>query len=56
MQYTLPLSLPSSDDPVEDYICDTGGFIGVDANRYCIHILKEMSFGLDAPPYDDIPF
>jgi hypothetical protein len=38
MQYTLPQSLPTPADPLTDYACDTGGFIAVDANPYCIRL------------------
>jgi|HubBroStandDraft_1064217.scaffolds.fasta_scaffold127061_2 hypothetical protein len=38
MQYSLPLSLPTPADPLTEYECDTGGFIAVDANPYCIRL------------------
>ena len=36
MQSTL--SLPTPADPLTDYVCDTGGFMAVDANPYCIRL------------------
>jgi hypothetical protein len=38
IQGTLPLALPTPTDPLADYDCDTGGFIGIDANPYCIRL------------------
>jgi hypothetical protein len=38
IQYTLPFALPTPADPLADYDCDSGGFIGIDANPYCIRL------------------
>jgi hypothetical protein len=39
MQYNFPLSLPEPADCIEEYTSDTGGFIGIDANPYAIHLV-----------------
>lgn len=46
MQYTLPLPLPAPADPLAECSCDTGGFIGIDANPYCIRLAQCYTDGV----------